>query len=237
MIFYQFIAGTCFTLEVLIIHYLWASGWWRKYIALFAYCLMLLFTDIVEWSLLFGGVHRNSKIYITSYWVDESLRQVLIFCLMVALIHKATMNCSRLRWTSTGIAALGAAVCLALVSWGSQPGTAPWNNAMIDLSRNLSFCSALLNTVLWTVLLRSRTKEYSLLLIAAGIGLQTTGKAIGHSLRRISPEAITAGNVAIVFTFTLCLLIWWYVFRRAYHGRNIASAPAPAGGVVHLKST
>jgi hypothetical protein len=94
---------------------------------------------------------------------------------------------------------------------------------MTVVSRDLSFCTALLNLVLWSALLRNRKRSVELLLVSGGIGLQTTAKAVGHSLRSLSLATKTPGNFIVVLGHLLCLFIWWRTFRRP--------APRPANVV------
>jgi hypothetical protein len=112
-----------------------------------------------------------------------------------------------------GIAA-GVLIASVLSVITSGSGNASLTRWMTYLSRNLSFCSALLNFVLWSALIRRRQRDPQLLLVSAGMGLDTTGKAIGHSLRWISRSAVPIGNVLIVITHLLALTLWWYSFAR-----------------------
>jgi hypothetical protein len=51
-------------------------------------------------------------------------------------------------------------------------------------------------------------------MVSGGLGIQMAGKAIGHSLRQLSPLNPLAGDLVIVLSHLLCLYIWWHAFRR-----------------------
>ncbi|MBK5295364.1 MAG: hypothetical protein JJE04_27265 [Acidobacteriia bacterium] len=103
---------------------------------------------------------------------------------------------------------------------------------MTALAGQLSFYSALLNFVLWTALIRSRSRSLQMLLIAGGLGLLTTGKAIGHQLRGWNQSIVPFANLFIILCHLLCLLVWWQAFVRAPESSpNVVQRnPASAGG-------
>ena len=51
--------------------------------------------------------------------------------------------------------------------------------------RNLSFFTGVLNLGVWFAYARSRIRDTRRLIIAAGLGLQMTGEAIGHAIRQL----------------------------------------------------
>jgi hypothetical protein len=100
---------------------------------------------------------------------------------------------------------------------------------MTMLSRNLSFCSALLNIILWNSLLHYRRRDTQLLMLAAGVGIFTTGKAIGHSMRMIDRSLALAGNGVVVVSALLALGLWiWtcWVLRPSMAPARSAEEPA-----------
>jgi len=52
------------------------------------------------------------------------------------------------------------------------------------------------------------------------MGIQMAGKAVGHSLRQMSPLLVTSGDLILVFSHLICLWFWWQAFA--------AYPPAPA---------
>jgi mRNA-degrading endonuclease toxin of MazEF toxin-antitoxin module len=218
--FWTITAAVGFLLEACVIHAMQKTSRYRTYPLLFSYVILLFLTASVEAALLFGlpSLPANRKVYALYYWSNDAILQILIFAVMLSLIHRATEGFPR-RWRWTVIPALIVTGILAnsLYAIGSQPGV---TRHMTVISRNLGFCTALLNAVLWAALMRNRRRSTELLLVSGGIGLQTTGKAIGHSLRALGTTSMLMGNLAVVLSHLLCLLIWWRTFRRP--------APRPA---------
>ena len=63
---------------------------------------------------------------------------------------------------------------------------------MTPWTRDLNFCSAILDLALWALLIAAREKDHRLLLLSGGLGIQFTGEAIGESTAT-SPYAATRG--------------------------------------------
>jgi hypothetical protein len=169
------------------------------------------------------------------YWSNEVAILFLLLSLMMSLIFRG-LEGVRSRWMVVG--AIG--VVALLVSLGStyfereafaQNSRLAYAMAMTVVSRNLAFYTALLNMVLWSVLLRQGVRDPQILLVSAGLGLISTGKAIGHSLRGISPQMEGLGNLAVVFTDLLCFAIWYYSFSKVKqpHGKRLAPEPGLKG--------
>src|SRR5205823_3303696 len=91
------------------------------------------------------------------------------------------------------------------------------NRWMTSVSRNLSFCEEFLNFILWTLLIQRRDFDQLLLLVSAGIGVQVTGEAIGHTLRLYtrSHSTVWVPNLLVYVAEILCLCIWIWAFRSA----------------------
>jgi hypothetical protein len=203
-------------IEVLVIAAMRRSSAYKRYPLVFAYCLFNLCSGVVE---LAAAMSPNSVALVASrqyrdfYWTNELIGQSLIFLMMITMIYRAMEGVATRRVFCAGLTfVILLAASVSIVASGPVPGSyARW---MTVLSRNLSFCSALLNLVLWSALIRRRKRDPQLLIVSAGLGLSTTGKAIGHSLRRISPSTVMVGNLIIVATSLALLLLWWRAFSR-----------------------
>jgi hypothetical protein len=95
---------------------------------------------------------------------------------------------------------------------------APW-------TRDLSFCSAILDLALWALLIVSRGMDHRLLLLSGGLGIQFTGEAIGESivqlaLRTRSHAMSLTGAVIILLADLVFLYIWWQALRMAPVGKQ-----------------
>ena len=77
--------------------------------------------------------------------------------------------------------------------------------------RNLSFFTGVLNLGVWFAYAKSRVRDVRRLIIAAGLGLQMTGEAIGHAIRQLdlSNQVSLAASIFIVLTHFICLFLWW----------------------------
>jgi len=195
-------------LQLLVIAALW-KGAYREFRLLFVYCIVLLLTTVADASAYYDTQlwTRASKIF----WLDDAIRQVLVFCLVIAMVQRAMGGDPGRKKTRQALTA-GAAVftVLSLVLTREQ-AFGLW---MTKLARNLSFCAVILNLVLWAVLIKARQADRRLLLISGGLGVQMAGKAIGHSLRQMSAATLLAGNVVYVLSHLACMYIWWQAFRR-----------------------
>jgi hypothetical protein len=199
-------------LLALILHAL-IKGPYRKYPFLFVNVLVLLVTGIIDaalYNFLVGTWARSAR---TVFWIDESIRQVLLFVLVLSLVYQS-MPEGRKRAAVQRLLIFGS-LTLAVVSYFtlSDPRISVRMSAVL---RNMSFCAAILNLGLWAALIRTKQHDPKILMISGGLGLQITGEAMGHSLRnlwQISRAYVNAGNAVMILAHLLCLLIWWQAFR------------------------
>jgi uncharacterized membrane protein len=95
-----------------------------------------------------------------------------------------------------------------------QPGLwlTPW-------FRDLYFACAVMDIVLWTLLLATRDKDRQLLLLSGGLGVEFAGSAIGESLRQMAirsrshPLSLT-GAVVMLAAGAFRYYAWWRALRR-----------------------
>ena len=95
---------------------------------------------------------------------------------------------------------------------------------IFPLSRNLSFIEEVLNFVLWTVLIRNRSRDVVLLLVSAGLGIQVTGRSDRpdhQPLRALAFRLLASGRHHSSLRSGR-FFIWYRAFRA--YGRH-ASAP------------
>lgn len=187
-------------------------GPYKQFPFVLVYCLALFFSTVVAISARVDKEFTDAAI--RYYWVTDSLLQLLIFCAVISFIHQSITEPER-RATVRRFLILGAL----LVSVGSlyfhyEP-TSSFSSWMTSVSRDLNFMAAILDFLLWLVLISSRSKDHRLLIISGSLGIQFTGAAIGQSLRPLSAQARWAGNTIIILTSLFCLYGWWYAFRRS----------------------
>ena len=179
----------------------------REFPALFAYVVCLFGTtlaDIVA-SQFLGKASHSFKLY---YWCAELVRQSALFAMVVALAMHVVPPGRRNEAFTRLIALLGAAVWIGSVIVCYSPNLNTW---MVSLIRNLSFFTGVLNLGVWFAYARSRIRDTRRLIIAAGLGLQMTGEAIGHAIRQLdlSMQISLTASLFIVLTHFLCLFLWW----------------------------
>lgn len=204
---WQIFGILAFVLQILLVGSLQHKGLYRRYPFLFLYSIVLLLAGVVEWTTVGSGSFARY------YWTNENILQVLLLLTMLNFLYiSLSTDPARNRKTVLiGVAVL--VVSLTLATMQPEPVRPVPEDRRVTyfmtlLSRNLSFCTALLNIVLWNSLLHYRRRDTQMLALAAGTGVFTTGKAIGHSLRMIDRELATAGNSVVIVTAILSLIIW-----------------------------
>ncbi len=194
-------------LQVLVVSVM-LRGAYRRYRALFAYILVLFVTTATEAAGFFWP--RYAAIASSDYWIFDSVRQVLLYVVVISLIFSASEQSARRasigRWLIMGSTVFAVLSLYFTYSHGL-------NLWMTQFSRNVGFLAVILNLILWATLMKHRLPDQTLLLVSGGMGIQMAGKAIGHSLRQLR-ITVTTGDLVIVLSHLLCLYIWWQAFRR-----------------------
>lgn len=210
-------------LELLVLASL-VRGPYKSFPFVFAYSVTLFLTTVVEVAISsadFFGARQMAKLY---YWINDAVLQVLIFCVVISLIYKATGPASGRanlrRWLILG------AILISILSFAihrdPKSDLSVW---MTEVSRDLSFCSVILDLLLWSILIMSKTKDHRLLMLSGGLGIQFTGAAIGQSIRQVAHThrwkgIAFGGSVLVVLCALLCLFVWWQSLRRYEEARE-----------------
>jgi len=216
-------------LELLILAAL-LRGAYRKYPFVFLYAVGEFLTTVAEapasWAYIQGAHSTLGAVW----WLDQLVIQLLIYAAVISLLYRATDSQPGRRGLRIAVV-LGAAVfaggSLAVhFYWGGGSWHAAW-------MRDLNFCSAILDLILWTFLIAKRSTDTQLLLLSSGLGIQFCGDAIGEALRHLAihdrSRAISlTGGLVIMGSDLLFLFIWWRALRTA---EDPAARPAaqPAG--------
>ena len=96
---------------------------------------------------------------------------------------------------------------------------ASWFNSTSEL---LNFGAAIMNLVLWGVLIADRKRDPQLAVVSVGLGVVVTGAAISYGLRHLVPaDAVFIPNVFLILT----QLVGWSIWSRAFWP---ARSPHPA---------
>lgn len=206
-----------FSLQVLVLRAL-LSGPGKRYRLLLAYIIALFLGTIMEVAAYTSGsLGRSWQLY----WINDAALQALMFAVVISLIHQA-MAAARVRSATQRKLILAAFLLFALLFILHAGPREKVNAWMTLISRDLSFAAVVLDLLLWTTLVASKTKNQELLMLSGGLGIQFTGAAIGQSIRqlalRMSPQyrwVALAGSLLVVISHLVCLYVWWQTFRRA----------------------
>ena len=226
-IFYGITTAVTLFLTVLTLQRL-LSGWWREYYLL-ALILVLTLAGVVppitsfvsngNWSL--PSAQRM-------YWALALCFEVAIFLFVLQLIYRIGRElphqASLIRLLT--LASLVAAAVSVVAHMDKRP-----NIFMASVTRDLTFMAAVLNMILWRFILKLRKRDVLMLSVSAGLGIQCTGDALGHSLRILARQIGSAtviydfGNVIISLAAVMTIAIWHTAFsRRKFPAENSGRA-------------
>ena len=238
-IFYGLTTTVTLSLAVLTLQRL-LSGWWRQYYLL-GFILVLLLANVVP---PIASYVSNGNWTLSSaqkmYWTLALMSQVTTFLLVLQLIYRVGKELPK-RATLVRMLTLGAiavAGLSVLVHFDKRP-----NAFMTSITRDLTFLTALLNMVLWRFLLQLRKRDFLLLAVSAGLGIQCTGDAIGHSFRMLGKQVAQAGamhefgNILMSLSAVITIAIWHTAFSRSKYrvlaapGEQFPPSPGDSVGV------
>ena len=213
-------------LQVALLNSLFRGGF-RSFPVLLPYSLILFLWTVVNIAAREGG--RLPAAWQSAYWVVDLILDGLLYVLILSLVNRAVRKSQHrtkiLRWL---ILAAGL-FWLAALLLTHDPRPNQW---MTNFTKYVAFGGALLNLVLWAMLVGTHHGDRSVLMISGGYGVSSAGQAISHSLRALAVQnrsypILITGNLIGVLTHTLCLVIWW----RAVTHENAQRAARPLTGV------
>jgi hypothetical protein len=208
-------------LQLLIIGTLLRGGY-RRFPFLFAYIVGDFLTTVVEVPSAVGyyrGMQWAVFAFPAVYWFNLVVMQVLVYAVVMSLIYEATGKLRSRRIVRVSL--ITGAILFAGISFLIHRNPAlNTGSFMAPWTRDLSFCSAILDMALWAMLIAAREKDHRLLLLSGGLGIQFTGEAIGESivhlaLRTRSHAMSLTGAVIILLADLMFLYIWWQALRAA----------------------
>jgi hypothetical protein len=204
-------------------------GQWKQYPFVFVYVLGDFLTSVLEIQpgLQYeGATAQAKKSFASLYWWDERIMQVLVFLLVVSIIYRAAAH---LRTRRTLLMSVVCGVLLLagitlFIYFDPAVTTGTWMNPWL---RNLNFSAAILDLGLWGLLIGARQKDYKLLMVSGGLGIQFTGAAIGQAFRQLhSSVHLTA--YFITLSSLICLFVMWQAFRKSSRREPDSGRGAPA---------
>lgn len=210
-----------FPLELLVIATL-LRGQYRRFPFILAYVVAEFLVVAAEIPAYWAVYTKAKDAWGQQFWLysfDEIILQLLIYSVVISLIYKATESIESRRTVRFSV------ICGAFVFAGASfayhylSGHASIAAWMTPWTRDLNFCSVILDLALWGLLISSKKKDYRLLLVSGGLGIRFTGEAIGDSLRELASRRRLhglsySGSLLITLVDLLCLYIWWQAFRE-----------------------
>jgi hypothetical protein len=202
-------------LELLVVVSMATTRAWRELPFIFAYAVALCISSLIEIPVYFahfaGSTQGRTRVFY--YWLNEGALQLLVYAAVISLIYEATASVEGRVTIRRSLVAFAILLAPLSVAWHYDAAlkTGEW---MTLVSRDLSFCTAILDLALWFLLLTLRRGSQRLLLLSGGLGIQFTGEAIGHSLRQMSTSTIFAGSVLVAVADIACTYVWWQTFRN-----------------------
>ncbi|MCL4795144.1 MAG: hypothetical protein KJZ84_21885 [Bryobacteraceae bacterium] len=201
-----------FVLYVLVLHRL-VRFYLTEYPLSLCFILLLLFSGVVQVMFRYNVIHSFwDYTYTEFYWASDLVKYALVSTLVIALILRALAGSGRYRWVRRWLIAGTVLTLLALVLIHQDDRLTRW---MTNVMRNFSFVMMLMNLLLWTLLVKKRTSDRTLLLVTAGLGLQMAGEAMGHSLRLMNQATLLLGNLISVLSHLCFLWVWYLAFQPA----------------------
>jgi hypothetical protein len=207
-------------LELLIIAAL-LRGEYRRLPFVFVYTIVDFLITVVEIFPAFDyvrGIQHPATKLASLYWIDEVVEQVLIYAVVMSLIYGATRTLRSRRVVRLSL--LLGAVLIAGVSFFAHynPALNP-GEWMTPWTRDLNFCSAILDLGLWALLIGSRKHDHQVLLLSGALGIKFAGESIGESVRQLairnrSRSVSLTGSVVMMLADVFFLYVWWQALRN-----------------------
>ncbi len=155
----------------------------------------------------------SRKEYIGFYWGNELIEQGFALSLMVFVMRLALAGEKSSAILGQSLASVAVVLVAALLTEGMPTYKSAW---MTGFTRNLSFGVALMNFQVWGLLVAKKVRKREILLLAAGLGLLTTGKSLGHTIRIVAEPGgwvLNVGSYIVVATSLAAAYAWWSAFR------------------------
>lgn len=199
------------------------SGGWRRYPFLTAYLIFAFVYQVTAMAIYEKVNTAHSRLYANTYYTGDLVLHGLVLLMVLFLIREALLG--QRPFDLSALIIFGAGVAFVVVTLAMLFNPNSGSGWVFTLSRNLSFIEELLNFVLWTILIRNRSRDIVLLLVSAGLGIQVTGEVIGRTARLYtrSPAISWLPDAIILLAEIGALLIWYRAFGA--YSRQKAAKP------------
>lgn len=212
-----------FPLAILVLQAILRSGI-RNYPLIFIYMTVAVLIAVAEMPSTLS-VHvanytqAQMELHQKLYAIALGVTHLLIFAAVGSFLLRATEGSEIRRVIRTGVAFGGLAFIAAsfLMHYDGTKSIGLW---MPPWTRDINFGAAIVDLILWGLLLSARKKNHTLLLLVGGMGISFAGDAICDAVKSIAihyrsaPLWISA-RVFSWFSDAAWLYVWWQAFRKA----------------------
>jgi hypothetical protein len=205
-------------------------GGLKRYPFGFAYLIVGFLTAVAEIPASIAYYGGSSKLYIKLYWIDDGVRELLLFSVDISLIYIATVKLKSRRIIRFSLIA-GAVLYVSIsffIHYNPATKIGVW---MTPWTRDMKVCATILDLALWALLIGSTKSDQQLLLLSGALGIKFSGNAIGESIRTLANRnhshliSITGSIVGVVADFVF-LFIWWQALRKEPARERVHAAAA-----------
>lgn len=166
-----------------------------------------------------------NRLYAQLYWSNDVIVDLLRFVLVMVLIYKVAGTAKpMLGRVLSGIVLAMMVLPFLLFSPTFQPmPRVAWFNSTSQL---LNFGAAIMNVILWGLLIQLKKRDPQILAVSVGLGILVTGTAVFYGFRHFIPQgAFTAMfNLFINLTQLAAWLIWCRAFWPAPRSKITGAA-------------
>jgi hypothetical protein len=212
-------------LSILTLHKVISRSWLRHYYLLALLLVLNLLAAVLPVaSIVAAGkmwTHPNAR---NLFWTFLFLYELVMYCLVLQMAYRVGKEIPDARRLVRALPVAAAAILAATILFHHH------NRIYTFLSyvtRDLTFAVALMNMLLWRFLLQVKKRDFLRLTVSAGLGIQCTGDAIGHSIRHFSSQGLDVGDVVLSLCGLLTIGIWYLGFSKGERALNAGASRTP----------
>lgn len=193
----------------------------RRYPLVFLYSVVTLLIAVVQAPIALA-FHRSTQglgWFDKVHYSSQGVIYIFILAIVLSFIYRATGNVGPRRLLRTALFAGGFAF-IVISGWIHYDGRV-WLAAWVTRwTRDLNFGAAVLDLVLWGMLISTRRPgSQMLLLLTGGMGIMFSGEAIGAAVRDLGIRSVSypvflIGHAIVVLADAAFLYVWWQAFRK-----------------------
>jgi len=209
-----------------------------RYPVIFAYLTISFLVNAVQVPMAYN-YHQGNRMVID--WlqkvkaVGDGVTYLLLFSVVVTFLFRLSAPLPARRLIRMVTTAAGVILLLGsfLAHYRGAPALGVW---MSYWTRDVYFGAAVLDLVAWGMLVASRDRDPSLLLLTGGLGMMFAGEAVAAALRSIaipsrSVALFYSGHVLGMLTNAAFLYTWWQTFRAELRTRKQPAGRGKASGL------